>query len=1842
MAFKECEEQMTSLGMLSSKESEMNQDVVGKKTTEVMVNESSKSFSPLPVEVQPEHCNGGHGNQSTHGNSEAANSQMDTVVFSFRDYILGNKNNSGKAQMESKTEANQSLEKCSEFEAEMGIDEHQKQSEASKESPTEHIDFETLGEIVGATTETKRSIDFDAEPKEGGARGKTESVVFCKENTKDEFDINVCTDEAKSERLDLAQSGTQQETDKKSKYQLNSKSDTQTSGKTVGPNKEAKKKKHKKKKKIQKGAESEQNAKTELWQSESEMQTLSPLLVCTHTDLAENATSMLRLDTEPLTCREQTDYKQQLTHDEMPKSSPQSGLDHLTATACSPDSTQTLSQKKHESNNHKMDVNVNNQSSQREQHVSDRKSRIYTTPATNIQTLTVNQSDCSEKGSYAQKQEAIVTTETKILTEEDQSVLLNSRTCVGDSCVESGLGKALIVVNTLPLTTPTQSEVIESEGEGESVSCDLQERVATVPLAQCEEEAVDGKLVGRGKYLGSGDVNRGKLLESPCQVLLISSKENSTFLLSAKEGETASEEVCSSKMPHNLAEAEFKGLGEMCIHSTDTKISPAQETDAEKELLCLERWTNTFGPDFQDHSAAHLKRSGEGGGEVREEGGFTGEHYLLSLLKGSAGGVSSVKTGASPLSDVAESQLKSPCRGEPIATIPKGSEEEHFYHKQHDVTVLPLLSYSEKQQSFSITDAGIKTETMEALVSEESLSLGQPCHMSFIKERDGNNILLPFISSQPLKTSQRNEQQARSDQQVGPRSTEERTAVSKAHNQSESCSPSLNGRDVDPCASRGGNRVHFADDVKLGVSSSETLKDMPVSGLDCASLPPLTVHETLHHPVTEASYTFPNVLRFREPENPTDAATIKDGSELLSSNDVQGQLKDVKLGKGDTEKIALDHLDHDNHERNALDLDETAEANRGSKHIVSPTGEGQIVKEDCHIESESKESDDPDHLQKDSVSKQDVPMTVEDKKGNQHNASDDPTYKIIPLHEELLCTDLHPILKSEADPLTSTGANPPAPTSQPSCYLDETPQTKLVFTDVMESIEVHMSPGDFAGLTKEETGFVSNTPFALQPPGPMMSHLEFITDCDVSFPEHTDSHSTDEYCTSVSREVASNEGGEMNQMSLVEDVKQSSASLRTDETCQELKDRACAEHSDDELQISRTKNLSNAFTLVENFTAAPQSSAKDVALSTTKSGNVMPKCQNEPASTVSETSNKDGLLYINCPTSERYVNIEDDSMGEENKLNEVVTMDNQEETADDNIQQTGKTEPTLQQQCNGVDKKAVFMDAAVLQQHKHDEQKTESPPANKEKSNKDFPSKSESKTSSSPSRTTGGFLPPELESNIEIQTVYDLGLSQTVTAALECSSDTNAAPDLSPAFGQSQDLQDLNSFSQEPEQRERCLGSTHSREELSGGAAEAEEKTCSWTQPVVPEEGGNSVQSLFDSERNEEFLHLPAVVRVEMPSAFPVDLNGRESAADANPSADSVMVTVSTQVGEIGQSSDMNKDHGLELDGSDRNKKLHQISNTDQHRRTEILKRCAAIEEFSSCKVETSPVQHSVSSEICTDDHKAHVDSNVSANRAEEVYLNGVSTMHNVVKEAETGVEDFSAVSAKESKQGKIKDAELQSCNKTSDRDSSQVVQILIKGSYVEELPKKDEADLVEEGEQRGVQVADNDDNAGKVLFYLNDKESETESGSGLFNNEVPQSSTETPVCTSEGGVSCAKGAEIEESRIDGTSAEAVIVPSVVTSTTITATNKSEKPHEQVAFSEPQDCTEATPPAAASQCDAETLEKTACSPLVEKDVSENSDPELESQEPDTNWIQALKEAASLSQSEQVSSQDALR
>lgn len=559
-AFQECEEQMASLGIPNSTTPETFNNV-GEKTREVMVNKSSESSSLPPIVAQPGHSNGGHGNKNTHGNSEAADTQKDTVVFSFRNYILGTGNSAGLA--ESDIKAPQSLDKRPEMKPEK-----ESETDKQKETPT-YTQLETTtdsfkeAQKVAAFTEQRDdhvgsdaatvgsgSLDCNTVIKEEGTEAITETVDIKKENYSHESSVNVCKAEThetpESIHLHLKDKDALSETETGANNHIEDDQERKTdkwmkppSDKGAEQDKKAKKKEKKrqrKKKKMEKNAETEPREKTAV-RAESDSEAASLIKAGNQTDSNANTDkSMSQADTQAVICREQSDngfgFQQQLTPGGKPSSSAplssfQSRQDHLTDSACSPASVQALPQRPHQSENRNHTEapcgmnQCSDETPQREHHATGRVINDQNTPVTHVQTTVINQDAAADKRSDAQTQEAIVTSEAAILAQENRSPLSRSRTCVGESGVESALEEALLVVAALPLTTPTLPEVIESEGEGESVRSDSLERVATVAIAEAVGEEGLG---GIEKCLSSAVGEKEGLLDSLPQLSLICSQ----------------------------------------------------------------------------------------------------------------------------------------------------------------------------------------------------------------------------------------------------------------------------------------------------------------------------------------------------------------------------------------------------------------------------------------------------------------------------------------------------------------------------------------------------------------------------------------------------------------------------------------------------------------------------------------------------------------------------------------------------------------------------------------------------------------------------------------------------------------------------------------------------------------------------------------------------------------------------------------------------------------------------------------------------------------------------------------------------------------------------------------------------------------------------------------------------------------------------------------------------------------------------------------------------------------------------------------------------------------------
>ncbi|KAM7385780.1 hypothetical protein PAMP_001837 [Pampus punctatissimus] len=1791
-----------------------------------------------------------------------------------------------------------------------------------------------------------------------------------------------------SEKQTEANSHAEEDQESKTDKQVDSTCDKQTE---AGQDKKAKKKekrKQRKKKKTEKTAETKQETKATAAQAENDLQ----------------AVPLINAGNKTVVCGEQSDngfdYKQQLSLGGTPSSS--SPLlsshiqqDHLTDMAWSPASNHTLSQGPHQSDNHnhtEAPCGMNHSpdtSTQQKQHATGDVINNQNTTVTYVQTTVINPAASADKRLDAQTQEAIVTSEAEIHIVESRSSLCNSQTCVGESSVASALEEALVLVPALPLTTPTMPEMIESEGEGESVRRDSLERVATVAIAESEKALGEKDLGGIEKCLSIADGETEGLLDSLPQLSLVCSQGKCTLAFSVKEGQTASEKSCSSKMPHNSAESEMKELRESTVRSADTETSPAEERVKEAYFKTAPHGLLT-GPGCQDHNAAGLEGAEEGGGggggeEVEEKGGLAREHSSFSQPEGSASGVSSAESETCPPTDVAESQLKSQSWGEPIATITESicTERDRLSHpcqEQLGAAISPLFTHTE--QSTSNTDGGANIK--QNLISEEALSSGSACKESSIietRERSHSQVFLPLISPQPTQQIPV-EQQASNSQQVQPESssTEARTAESAARVQSQTQSNSgscdMSGVGMYVFNNSGdNNRVHFADTVKQEGSSSVDLRNMLVPArLDCASLPPLTVHESLHHPVVEASYIFKEFFNLKKPEIPTEAAPTKDEPEIQSSTDFQKPQKDVQLdkediGTQDTTNITRDQSGEVNSGTNAVDLQPVTEA--CSKPLPGPTEKnktgneerldllqttksdgsaiydhltieqvsGKVPKQE-EVETEkvavnlrlSKENK-PDelHVESKGSAKTDQPQessvisdaTAEsEKEGKQHPLA---PCSVLPA-DDVICKPLSdtsiesPDGQLPAD--VDSGSNletltltckaslqtkPTDPGYHPPAQFDQSPPRALVTTDPMNSSKGSKSMIHSANLTKDESVTLevtaaeqsisvseqcaSNPAFVLQPLGPMLSHLEFSNECDISLPERKDSCSADGDSTLFTGEVYSNKSGEITQKSLAENVENDDVSVKAEKTHPKLDDRNDAAESfaaleNDDKIISSQEESPSPQTHPPAAVNVLANSGSDNAISHTETDFIDIK------PVISKASIRDDLINTSCPlssdlpTHETYGEIKQDDMKEkqgdqtsvlfkeEKKQLEQPTMDNQKETAESNKLQTGKI-GTAPQQRNGPDKEAVEETGDLKPSHIHKVQKTESLIRDiKEEGEKQsgITSKSEIETPSlSPDRPAGSSEDTRLESGSE-------RLRQTLTVKQEHSSDSDTAPHgWSADPGQSQCTQDPNSFAQQQEKQQQ--GSRHVTEELSGGCLEGHEGGEK-TQALVPgvevvAEGGDGSPGNRDeltgddSRGNERVICLekgeeegkqavPGVDRVYVPSPLASDLNQSRRAAERNTSADVGIITACSHVGETRQEKDENKSPELGIDRSDKDlmpdaaflsdlgDKGQQKGNLlsvcqDQH---EALRNTVVSVESGSQEHETSSVGFSVSPKVSTDSHDIHTDVVSSANQAGEIHTKIFTSLPDPVEQPESVEKDVSAVKSNsgETEECEIKDTvceplETQSSNKTSATQSSSVGQTPIKGPHGEEITTGDKAALDEE-------KASSQEKEQSEIKAINNEATEKQgvinpSGSvkgSIKVSDLSESSNDTTVCCSEGSVALVKATENDNDTTDKIKPHVITVPPAVLSkcpednapTPLTAPSQSEKPNDQLSLSKPPDDIVVTPVVTAGH--RETQEKNTCiSPVEQVSVKEEAAPGLT----DTNWIKALRDAASHSQTE---------
>lgn len=1147
---------MAALGILSSTETLPTTPEVVKvlwgKTGEDLVN---KTESLPRSEVQPAQSCGGRDNESTHGKSEPANGQKDTDVFSFRNYILGISSNVKTPEAKCEMKTTRSLEEHSEIKKEKKteLDMQGKTSHLS-ESERKHFCHETQTETV-ATNE--KHGDYNMAIEENNTQACKEVTVLevidaaeTKKEGVDETRSGICEDVKDGDSGHATQEGSNLQG-----KEAGALSEIQTGANTQSEfNKRPKKGKRKPRKK-----------KKTVVQAKEEFQPLSPLTVETHVDSVTNAQSVSQQVPPAVTCEQQPDNvincKQQLSPGEKPSprpslTSPSGGTDQITYLDCSPASRRAPLQSPPPSDDHShtnASSSANHCTEENAQHERNGNTDIICSqniPSTCVQTAVVCPAASPDQKSDAQAQD-VVTLGAVTPPEEDQRLPLDSQVCVGEDGVESALDEAGVVVATLPLTTPTMQELIESKGETESVRHDSLERVAAVAFIESEKAVGEECLGGKDKGISDASREEDGLLDSHSALSLIPSQESSSLAFSAT-GQHTSEESCSSKMPHNVVKAEAKGQKNICYTHTEAEVSSTGGQAREKEAFFLETFISTSpsglltGLDCLDHSVVSVEAAEEGGEEdMKHKGGLASEHIIFSQPEGSVGGVSSAETETCPPTDVAESLLKPQSSSEQISAITKSpctekDQSSQCWQEQQNAADLPPSTPSER--SSSNANGEVRAEGTLTEISEEAQSsVDGACEESSVTQEEKTHIQ---VFQQTQTTSQRTsiEQESSNIQQVAPeRGSFDSGTVEAACNfqaQVDKGKQAMSSVGLHVCDDSGRkNKMHFED-----------LKNLSVLATDFDSLPPLTVRERLQHPVVETSYIFQDFLNNNKAEISTSPADGKDKLPELKKSDVQ--LNTAELEMKD-HHINL-NVDNSNLKTNTLELksmDETHlklllcsnEKNKNDEkylavlpnaicetdHLKVKQLPEDVVSLSAAGEKELVESELPLNLSAEG----DVPFDLE-KRGSNHNLSICP---VLPADE--CCRNLNDVFSEVPDvQLTElvtradVEAVPSIDSPQSSAQLDRPPLSGPDPSDPSKATledDVYLQEDKPCSEVTTDNQLISPTEqsasFVLKPFGPMLNHLEVIADCNCS-PEITDAFQADsgvmEVSGKASRELA--------------------------------------------------------------------------------------------------------------------------------------------------------------------------------------------------------------------------------------------------------------------------------------------------------------------------------------------------------------------------------------------------------------------------------------------------------------------------------------------------------------------------------------------------------------------------------------------------------------------------------------------------------------------------------------------------------------------------------------------------
>lgn len=1838
---------MASLGILGLTETLATtpEDVEGLwgKTGEDPVNRTESS-SLARCEVQPAQGSEGHGNMGTHGRSYPANSQ-DTDGFSFRNYILGISSKVKVSETESEIKTTQSTDDCSEIKQEKKTEfDTQVKMPHLSELERKHLCHETQTETVALNEKdhlTEEHGDYNVAIKEN-------TTPVC---TKVTLLGVVETAESKKEDLDETRSAIR-ETVKDGDSVLITQEGSNLQVKESGPLSQMPSEEQMEvttcselEKKPKKGKKKSKKKKKSAVRAKEDFQPVSDPSGITHSDSVTNVQLLTQKVLPNVTCAQQPDnvvnYRQQLSPGEKPSpspplSSPSSGTDHFTSSTHSPASRQAPLPGPLQSDDHNhTSCSVNHCTEENTQDDRNGNAGIINSqniPLTCLQTTAVCPSASSDQGLDAEMQDAVVTDRAVRPPQKDQRPPLHSQVCVGEDGVKSALEEAVVAVAALPLTTPTMRVLIESKGEGESVRRDSLKGVATVAFTEGEKAVGEESLKGKDNCVSDGiGTEKGRLVDGP-QLSLIPSQETCSLAFSAT-GQHTSKESCSSKMPHNVVEAETKGQKNVC--STDIEISSPEGQARGKEELFLEAFNSTSpcglltGPDCLDRSVVSLEAAEEGGEEdMKHKGGLASEHIIFSQPEGSVGGVSSAETEMCPPTDVAESLLKPQYWSEQVPTITESLciEKDHSsqcWQEQQNAADLPPSAPSER--SSSPKNGEERTEGNLNMISVEAQpSMDGTCEESSITQEEKTRIhVIPL----PQTTSPRTSIQLESDdiQQVAPEcgTFEARTAKasSELEVQVHKGKQAMSSVGLHVCDYSGSkNKMHFED-----------VKNLPVLAADFDSLPPLTVRESLQHPVVETSYIFQDFLNNNKAEISTNVADRKDEPPTERPPGGEPRIKDQLINLID---------DNSNLKTNTLDLKSMDETHSEALQCMSNKNQNDeedlaltqnVICEPDHLRVQplpdnvlnllaAEESDKlpvESELPLSLPAEDDVPVDFEKSESSQNlsfcpappaDGDDDACRHLENVFAEvpdLHLTDLVTSGAAEIATNTYTDAQPPTQLDEPTLSgFDPSDPLKPTFEDnvyLQEDTPASDKSASHQLISASEQS-ASDRAFVLQPSGPMLNHLEVIADCNISTPEKTDAFKPD----GGVMEVPGKESGELSMMS----VPQNDIGNRNDIV---------------ESDILINKCMINDI-MVESVS---------LGLAKTESDGVISQPPPEPDFTkiVCEPPTKDDLNNSSCsPHSDLPGNecgrdaVKEKSAAEDQtcggKRWTEGSTDNRQETDDNNGLEMGKTP----QQTNGQDNEA-FEEVSG--------QNTESLLDDTKKEGKTYDNASDSPVKTS---SFSDSHPEAPENSAEGQTrresAYDKCFCQNLTETLQCSSEWDTAhSEAVPAQSQSD-----------------CLAA---QQALFPGINLVAEKGDSF----VGNLGlfGSQNEAMIDAAKREDgteasqlcFSHLASISNYRLDSE-------RSATADVSRKLDS------SHVGDGKLRLDENKLPSLSVGGAadllPGTELLSELGGKGQEENNPPAVCRGVLETSTSTDISVVPASQEYESfpVFCTSEVSAvrddiYTEALKSGNEAEGIHRHTCCTLPESVWQRET-------VDEKDPSAAKSHSSDTEECEILHSVDESLDLQSLI----VTSSPQNDM------GAAAPAKCSTEENTAGPKHSAVTEKsaikkegmetkaledlqeESAEDNGTGSitasdFSVCGSSQTTETTGCNTEEGVCAFKALEHHGSLEHKRTPDVITVISSKCSTDLSSPvavpRRSEICHQTV-FSKPEDTVVVDPVLAlpegrslhkGSSCDATAEQKTVNTET--EDVSETITAELRGQGQSTVWIEALKEAAACCQGE---------